>query len=576
MIFRVYTREVDPEAYPEGLARAVHLSCRRPGGEEMPLNRNYGILFPRGEISAEDTIIPMGIRNPEIFRMEDGRTGICGERVHEDGTTAEGEENWLYLWTSRDLISFDEIGPVDAASLAGYERGSTLEVDGEIAEAAVRFWSPVVFGSVSVPEEVKAESADDLARVTAEVRYSDGSAAAKQVRWDTSLIDFSQKGVYEVTGEVMRQAFAFPLAKGYGDPVIFKWEGRWYFLGTNDNLNDIGIYVREAENPEGLFAGDVTEHLILPFDPERGLEQTFWAPEFHVIGGEPYILFAVSGHQWGPQCHLLKLKRGGRIIRAEDWEDPRPVVRKDGSPLCGRYDSPVPAAEGTGVPRSAGTLPDSGERPITLDMTYIRAESGSYAVWSYRKHIGTPMDSGSMLYIARIDEERPWVLAGDPVLLSRPLYGWENVSGTINNEGPNAFIRGGKVFLTYSGGSANAYTYALGLLTADAAADLSDPAVWEKSIAPVLTFYSVAGEYGPGHNAFFTNDAGELMISYHAETGLKEHLRCDAIRRVHFRSDGTPYFQMSAEEDLPGSMRQVKTTVITGARGRFSGKYSDN
>ena len=81
MIFRVYTREVDPEAYPEGLARAVHMSFRRPGGEETPLNRNYGILFPRGEISAEDTIIPMGIRNPEIFRMEDGRTGICGSQI---------------------------------------------------------------------------------------------------------------------------------------------------------------------------------------------------------------------------------------------------------------------------------------------------------------------------------------------------------------------------------------------------------------------------------------------------------------------------------------------------------------
>ena len=28
---------------------------------------------------------------------------------------------------------------------------------------------------------------------------------------------------------------------------------------------------------------------------------------------------------------------------------------------------------------------------------------------------------------------------------------------------------------------------------------------------------------------------------------------CDGIRRVHFRKDGTPYFQMSAEEDQPGA-----------------------
>ena len=155
-----------------------------------------------------------------------------------------------------------------------------------------------------------------------------------------------------------------------------------------------------------------------------------------------------------------------------------------------------------------------------------------------------------MLYIASVDEREPWRLASDPVLLTRPLLGWENVAGTINNEGPHAFLRNGKVFLTYSGGSANAYTYALGLLTADAGSSLLDLRSWEKSVTPVLTFRSVEGEYGPGHNSFFVSDDGDLMIAYHAETGLKETLRCDGIRRVHFRPDGMPYFGLSASEDL--------------------------
>ena len=77
----------------------------------------------------------------------------------------------------------------------------------------------------------------------------------------------------------------------------------------------------------------------------------------------------------------------------------------------------------------------------------------------------------------------------------------------------------------------------------------------------MLTFYSVEGEYGPGHNSFFVNDEGELMISYHAETGLKEMLRCDGIRRVHFRRDGTPYFQMSSRDDI-GSEMATSTVVI--------------
>ncbi|MCH9276395.1 hypothetical protein JS533_008970 [Bifidobacterium amazonense] len=48
-----------------------------------------------------------------------------------------------------------------------------------------------------------------------------------------------------------------------------------------------------------MFAPDATQHLILPYDESRGLIQTFWAPEFHVIGGEAYILFTVGGSVWG-------------------------------------------------------------------------------------------------------------------------------------------------------------------------------------------------------------------------------------------------------------------------------------
>ena len=200
------------------------------------------------------------------------------------------------------------------------------------------------------------------------------------------------------------------------------------------------------------------------------------------------------------------------------------------------------------------------EDAITLDMTFLRAKSGSYMIWSYRERIGTVLDSGSMLYIASVDERKPWQLTSDPVLLTRPLYGWENVVGTINNEGPNAFIKEETVYVTYSGGSANSYTYALGLLSAHTENNLLDIRSWTKSITPVLTFYSVEGEYGPGHNSFFVNEEGELMIAYHAETGLKETLRCDGIRRVHFRKDRTPYFGMSSGDDL--IRETVSMTVV--------------
>lgn len=530
----VYTRPVDPDCYPAGLANSVHLSCMAENAQPVPFNKNYGILFAEGRIAPDNTIVPLGVRNPGIFRLPDGKIGICGERVLENGETDPSGSGKLLLWATRDLIHFESAGMVNRESVTSGGISDTLSVDAALAEKALRYWAPIIYTGISVPETVHARSPLDLETIQAYLTYSDGSARRKKVRWAAESIPFDKPGIYTVKGTVRQQHFRFPLAKGYGDPVIFPWEGKWYYISTNDNLNDIGLYLREADTVHDLFAKGVQEHLILPFSPERGFEQTFWAPEFHVIGGELYILFAVSGHTWGPQCHMMKRKRTGKMTDEDGWENPIRVVRKDGTPLA--------------------------EGPITLDMTFIRAKSGSYVIWSYREHIGTPLDSGSMLYIASIDERKPWHLTSAPVLLTRPLYGWENVEGTINNEGPYAFEKSGMVYVTYSGGSANRYTYALGLLTADTDSNLLDPRSWTKSITPVLTFYSVDGEYGPGHNSFFTNEEDELMIAYHGETDLRETLRCDGIRRVHFRKDGTPFFGMSVCEDL--IEETVTTTVI--------------
>ena len=537
VMIRVYTKAPEADCYPEGLARSIHFALETESGESRAFNKNYGILFAKGRISGENTIIPAGIRNPGIFRMKDGTIGITGERVYENGETDETCEGKVLFWKTADLIHFEEEKLIDPAELDGAP-AETMCLERNLAEAALRYWSPIFHTGTAVPETVRVGTERELDDIRAVLSYSDGSVREKKVNWQKDGIRFDRPGSYTLHGTVSQQRFAFPLAKGYGDPVIFHWDGKWYYISTNDNLNDIGLYLREGESVEALFTEDAEEHLILPFSPERGFEQTFWAPEFHVIGGELYILFAVSGHAWGPQCHLMKRKKTGGMTEEEGWENPVRVIRKDGRPLA--------------------------EKAITLDMTYIRAESGSYVIWSYRENIGMPLDSGSMLYIASIDEEKPWQLTSDPVLLSRPLFGWENVSGTINNEGPNAFVKDGTVYVTYSGGSANRYTYALGLLTANTGSDLLNPDMWRKSIAPVLTFRSVEGEYGPGHNSFFVNGENELMIAYHAETDIRETLRCDGIRRVHFRKDRTPYFGMSPREDLSSAKVTTKLIVEPG------------
>ena len=533
----VYTRRAVPGVYPDGLARSVHFAVSRDGKTYEPWNSGYGILFAEGTITEQNTICPKGIKDPRLSGRKDGSFAITAKRVQEDGSEDEESRGKVLLWLTEDFIRFTACGLVEEGELAEETEGAeTLLVDAAVCNRAALYWGKLCNTGIQLPEKVVVSDAEELEQVKALAVYTDGSAAEKRVDWDSADVDFGREGEYLIKGRVQSPSYPFPLDRGWGDPVIFPWEGKYYFIATNDNRNDIGFYVREAKRPEELFGEHVKQHVILDYDEKRELIQTFWAPEFHVIGGRLYILFAVGPKKWGPQCWLMRLKEGGCITDPAAWEDPVRIRKKDGSFLCG---------EG-----------------ITLDMTYLKAGTRSYVVWSYRNGINTPLDTGSMLYIAQIDENAPWQLISDPVLLSRPLYGWENTEGTINNEGPHAFTMGGKVYLTYSGGAANGYTYVLGMMTAKESSDLTDPDSWEKSGTPVLSFYSVEGQYGPGHNSFFIDPDGNLMIAYHAETAIDDNIRCPGIRRVHFDIQGRPRFDLSSDRDLNPKLREVSMRVI--------------
>lgn len=219
-------------------------------------------------------------------------------------------------------------------------------------------------------------------------------------------------------------------------------------------------------------------------------------------------------------------------MKPEDWEKPVRVIRPNGKPLT--------------------------EDGITLDMTYFKAQGKPYLVWSYRFGIGTPLDSGSMLYIAAADEEKPWQLASEPVLLSRPLYGWENNSGTINNEGPYALLLDDMVYLAYSGGAACGYSYVVGFLTARAGDDLLNVHNWHKQPTPAFSSASIDGIEGPGHNSFFRDGDGRLMIAYHAQERETYFKRCTAIHRVHISRSGLPMLNIAGRRDVSDDLQIVE------------------
>ena len=165
-----------------------------------------------------------------------------------------------------------------------------------------------------------------------------------------------------------------------------------------------------------------------------------------------------------------------------------------------------------------------------------------------------------MLYIASVDETCPYRLTSEPVLLSRPLYGWENISGTINNEGPYALILGDSVYLAYSGGDACGYYYAVGYLTAAADSNLLNAENWTKLPTAVFSSSSIEGIQGPGHNSFFRDEQGRLMIAYHAQEREKYFKRCSAFHRVHVSKSGFPLLNVAGERDLAKKLCKVEFT----------------
>ena len=477
-MLRVYAREVIEGKYPNGLAYSVHMSIVDNGKEE-PVHNNYGLLFARADVNSDNVICPNFVGDIRIVECPAGEadsdTAVCsasylitGTDLTGDGVTDKADHYWC--WSTKDFMEYEEWGLLSADALvkkagiplAQIRKSDVIELPGQMEE---------------------------------EIRY----------RWNP-----------QVSGALEKTSLKFPLARGFGDPVILLWKDDYYFIATNDNVNDIGLYVRRAHELDDLFAPDTEMHVILDKDEKRHLLQTFWAPELHVIGGELYILFAVSGEQWGPQCHFMKLKKDGDICNPADWEDSVRIRKKDGGFLT--------------------------EEAITLDMTYVRSGDKHYYAWSYREQIGSPLDSGSMIMIAEFDPRDPSRIITDPVCLSRPLYGFENLCGTINNEGPYAFYHKDTIYLSYSAADARGYLYVIGMLTAKEGDDLTDPAVWTKVKTPAFSFASIPEVYGPGHKSFFCDRNGDWWIAFHGTTGYEEKVVSCGMLRIRYDKYNHPIF----------------------------------
>ncbi|MBR6665299.1 MAG: family 43 glycosylhydrolase [Lachnospiraceae bacterium] len=546
-----YTRlPIDNILYDPRLAYSMHLALSEDGKGYQALNHNSGVLFVKATDNEDGSVTPWSLVEPVMFATEDGY-GVLAKRIGSEGDEDPESAGKRLYFTTKDFLEYTEVGFVTEAEAEKMLNGALklpvpkaeeLDILGavpshviEIPEAVAdrlrkKLITPVNCG-VEFPAQVKVASPEELAQYKASSLFTDGTKVERKVDWDLSTVDFSTPGTYTVKGRIHQEHFEFPVAFNRADPCVGKWNGKYYFIATNDADGNHTLYIREADTLPELV--DAEEILLLDSTTYEGIGGLLWAPEFHEIDGRWYIFHAATpGEFYWEESHVMALREGGNPVNRADWSAPKRVVKADGSDIC-----------------EAG-------KEITLDMTVFDWEGEYYAIWSQRQFL--PKDLGAWLYIAKINPKEPWKLASEPVVLLKPDYGWSN-NHTFVVEGPFALPKEDILYITFSGAAVDT-SYVVGLLSIPKGKDLLDPKNWKQGNYPILTARSVEGEYGTGHNAYVTDEEGTIWNTYHARPGV-EGVRSSGIRRVHFDIDGAPMLDVTEELDLLEEYAWVETQV---------------
>jgi GH43 family beta-xylosidase len=280
-------------------------------------------------------------------------------------------------------------------------------------------------------------------------------------------------GVAAASGWDRRRELTNPLVLQRADAQIQLAENGLYYMTASVPEYD-RLAVRAARTLAGL--GTATETVIWRRPTSGTMGGHIWAPEIHHIDGRWYCYFAAGD--------------------ADDVFHIRTYVMASAAP--------DPREPGWGDPVRLVTAWDT----FTLDSTTFVHRGTRYLAWAQSE---PGIATNSNLYIAPLAS--PTELAAAPVRIAVPTLPWE-IQGFKVNEGPAVLIRNGRVFMTFSASATDA-RYSIGLLTADADANLLDAASWVKSPEPVFVTSQATSVYGPGHNSFTVDERGRDILVYH-------------------------------------------------------------
>jgi len=269
-------------------------------------------------------------------------------------------------------------------------------------------------------------------------------------------------------------------------------QGSYYLTTTQGDA----IRMWKAPTVAGLKAATPA---VVWTDANPARSRGIWAPEFHLISNRWYLYYTATSSDNQDANHRMH------------------VLESAGADPLGPY-------------HYQGRLVNPTNDQYAIDGSVFEDRGRWYFIWA-----GRP---GHVLFIARL--ANPWTLAGNGVQLQASGFGCAEV-----REGPVVLAHGTKLFLVYSACDTRKPDYKLGMLVADAGADLLKPVAWRQHAQPVFERNDAAAVFGPGHNGFFKSpDGSEDWIVYHAKTeaGYTYRGRTTRVQKFTWTADGMPNF----------------------------------
>ncbi|KAI8682412.1 hypothetical protein NCS56_00363800 [Fusarium sp. Ph1] len=312
------------------------------------------------------------------------------------------------------------------------------------------------------------------------------------------------------------QAFQNPIRKPGPDPSVVFADGYYHLTYTTYNH----IEITKAKKLGDLINGETK---TIWTDTNRTRSANMWAPEIHRIDDIWYMFYSSCNADL-PCCDSCQT----RVLKGCDAAGPSDCEYEHLADL---------------VPPKGKQGQADGNFAFSIDGTYLEIPGkGRFHVLSIINK-----DLLQSIAITHLDTEN-WTVDGWHVI-SVPDQPWEMNTTNSNpnsitavNEGPHPLYHDGEIWLSYSGSYCGTPNYALGLLHYNGG-DPLEASSWDK-IGPV--FSQANGNYGTGHNCFFTSpDGSQIWNAFHATSNSRGSCGGDRFtlaQLVTFKPGQTPEF----------------------------------